>query len=49
MKIMIMRNLRKLIFLEKEVTKCIVKDKISIICLSDEDNYYLSKLMTDIY
>ena len=49
MKIMIMRNLRKLIFLEKDVTKYIVKDKIAIICMKDYDNYYLAKVMTDIY
>ena len=31
-------------FLEKEVTKYIVKHNIGIICMRDDHNYYLSKL-----
>ena len=35
-------------FLEKKVTKYTVKDNIGSICMGDH-NYYLGKLITDIY
>ena len=36
-------------FLEKKFTKYILKDIIGIICMRDDHNYYLAKLIADIY
>ena len=36
-------------FIESDVTKYIVKGDIAIICMLDDHNYYLAKLITNIY
>ena len=49
MKIMMMGSLKKLMFLESDVTKCTAKGNVGIICMVDDHNYYLAKLITDIH
>ena len=36
-------------FLESDVTKCTAKGNVGIICMVDDHNYYLAKLITDIH
>ena len=36
-------------FIGSNTTKCTVKGDIAIICMGDDHNYYLAKLITDIY
>ena len=36
-------------FIESDATKCTVEGNIAIICMGDDHNYYLAKLITDIY
>ena len=49
MKIMMMRSLKKLMFLESDVTKYTAKVNVGIICTEDDHNYYLAKPITDIH
>ena len=44
---MMRRSLKKLMFLEIDVTKYTVKGNVGIICRGDDYNYYLAKLITD--